>query len=113
MRHIQGDIFLPHDLSPVHARLVLIELRDVTLADAPSTVISLHQLKNQTLIPNGRVHFSFDAPETDASRMLSLRVHVDLNGRGSIGPGDLLTTEAYPVPSAGDVGPLVIKVFPV
>ena len=103
MRTIQGEILLPSDSPHREARSILIELRDVSVADAPSTVIASTRLTGVACKPGERVPFTLEAPETVKGRMLALRVHVDWDGDGPVSRGDLLTTESIPVPGTGDV----------
>ena len=104
MRTIHGEILLPSDAPHREARSILVELRDVSVADAPSTVVASTRLTGVACKPGGRVPFTLEAPESAKGRMLALRVHVDWDGDGSVSRGDLLTTESIRVPGAGDVG---------
>jgi putative lipoprotein len=108
MRRVFGEIVLPADVPSVTAS-VLVELRDVSVADVPSTVLAATQMR-RVLRPGGVLAFSLEAPEAERSRSLSLRVHVDVDGDGRVSSGDLLTTSSYDVPVAGDRGPLEIRV---
>lgn len=111
MRVVHGNIVLPSDALSLEARVVLIELRDVSILDAPSQVMATQRLEGVPLKPHARIPFSLEVPEVEAARALSLRVHVDVDGDGRVAPGDLLTTAAYPVPTAGDFGPLEVRVM--
>ena len=110
MRPIAGTIVLPADAPARRARRVLIEVRDVSQADAPSTVIAEQALTNVALQPHGRIGFHLDVPEVGAARTLSLRVHVDLDGSGQTKTGDLLTVASQPVPNRGPATALTVPV---
>ena len=43
-------------------------------------------------------------------RMLALRAHVSLDGTDAVSRGDAISTERYPVPEAGDVEGLEVRV---
>jgi putative lipoprotein len=89
---------------------VIIEVRDVSVADAPSTMIAARRLRRVALRPGRRIPFALEVPEVAASQSLSVRVHVDVDGDGRMGPGDLLSTRAYPVAATGPLGMLQIAV---
>jgi putative lipoprotein len=110
MRSVKGEIVLPADAPEREAKTVLIEVRDVSVADAPSQVVATTRLANIECRPNERIPFELPTPEAPASRMLAVRVHVDWDGDGSVSSGDLLTTESIPVPVAGFVGALRVPV---
>ena len=92
------------------AAALIIEVRDVSVADAPSTVLASRRLRRVKLRPGGRIPFALEVPEAAASQSLSMRVHVDVDGDGRVGAGDLLSTRAYPVAATGPVGALQIAV---
>jgi putative lipoprotein len=89
---------------------VLIEVHDVSFADAPSTVVAKKKLERVPLSPNGRIRFALPVPEVDVARTLALQVHVSSKGSERVSPGDLLTTTAYPLPNNGEPPPLEVRV---
>ena len=104
MRSVQGELVLPDAVQEPHADRVLIEVRDVSLADAPSTVVASTVLEDVPLTPQGVIEFELDAPDAEPGHTLALSVHVDIDGSGAIGAGDLITTVHVPVPASGPVG---------
>jgi uncharacterized lipoprotein YbaY len=75
-------------------------LEDATEADAPARVVATEQTTG--------VSRAFGASETipfavhaegplDPSRSYYLRVHIDVRGTGSVGKGDFVTTQSYPI----------------
>jgi putative lipoprotein len=110
MRTIKGEIVLPPNAPSVKAGRIIVEIRDVSLADAPSTVVAERQLDNVSLKPGGRIKFRIPVPEVNADRTLSVRVHVSLDGSGVTKSGDLLSTAYHPVPSTGKPAPLEVPV---
>ena len=101
MRKISGQIVIPSDCPIINGAKILIEVRDVSRADAPSIVVAHSQLVDVNLQPNDRIPFSLDVPEVSESQSLNLRIHISLAGDFDIKSGDLLTTRSYPVPSRG------------
>jgi putative lipoprotein len=110
MRTITGEIILPEKTPAVNAGQVIIEVRDISLADVPSQLIAEKRLDNVALKPHGRINFSILVPEVEANRTLTLRVHISLDGSGRMKSGDLLTTATYPIPNTGTPAPLEVPV---
>lgn len=97
MRKLRGHILLPDNAPAAKAGMVLVELRDVSVADAPSKVVASQKRKQVPLKPGAKLPFELNVPDVDPSRSLSLRAHVSLAGEDRTASGDLLTTESYPV----------------
>jgi putative lipoprotein len=110
MRTVRGEIILPEKTPAVNAGQVIIEVRDISLADVPSQLIAEKRLDNVALRPHGRINFSIPVPEVEGNRTLTLRVHVSLDGSGRAKSGDLLTTAIYPLPNTGTPLPLQVSV---
>lgn len=110
MRIIAGEIALPANCPVKKGAMVLIEIRDVSLIDAPSIVVAHTKLTNVNIQPGGRVVFSLLVPEVSDNRSLEIRVHISLSRNGRIKPGDLLTTASYPVPTRGTLDCIVVPV---
>ena len=102
MRTVTGNIILPANISAAKTGHVLIEVRDVSLADAPSALVAEKWLENLPLQPNGQIPFKICVPEVEPNRTLSLRVHISLDRSGRMNAGDLLTTTNYTIPNTGD-----------
>ncbi|MFJ7154804.1 YbaY family lipoprotein [Streptomyces sp. NPDC101118] len=94
---VRGFVALPPDAPSVVAARVLVEVRDVSLADAPSTVVGAQVQTDVPLSPGGRIAFGVEVAALDPAASYGLRVHVDLSGTGLLEPGDLINTEAVPV----------------
>ena len=110
MRTISGEITVPVNCPSATGAAILIEVRDVSLADAPSTVIAHMKLTNINLHPDDRFAFSLAVPEIENTRSLTLRVHISLSDSDRVRPGDLLTTASYPVPLRGTASGMVVPV---
>jgi putative lipoprotein len=104
VRTISGEIVLPPDASAGHAKTVTIEIRDVSEADAPSTVVASKTLHRVALTPGARIPFSFKAPAVPGRR-LALRVQIDpaSTTRALAGAGGYLTTQSIGVDAEGNV----------
>jgi putative lipoprotein len=110
MRTISGEIALPADVAGTHATSILIELRDVSVADAPSQVIASKTLRRKPLSAGARIPFSIEAPDA-RGRHLALRVHI-VSGGGTrgLGGGEYLSTQTIAVPAEGDAADVVVPV---
>ncbi|MFH8680369.1 YbaY family lipoprotein [Streptomyces lydicus] len=97
-RLVRGVVALPAETPATPAARVLVEVRDVSLADAPSTVVAAQVLTDVPLAPHGRFPFSVEVPDLDPAATYGLRVHIDLAGTGSVESGDLINTRSITVP---------------
>ncbi|MFJ5556837.1 YbaY family lipoprotein [Streptomyces sp. NPDC093250] len=91
---VTGRVALPPDAPSGRAAAVLVEVRDVSQADAPSTVVGAQLQTDVQLSPGGRVPFRVQVPGLDPAARYGLRVHVDRSGSGTVEPGDLLSMRA-------------------
>jgi uncharacterized lipoprotein YbaY len=110
MRTITGKIILPPNVAATKADEVTIEVRDVSEADALSTVVAERRLKDVALKPNGEIKFKLSVPDVGPNRSLAMRVHVGLDGSGRVKSGDLLTTAHISVPNMGKAEHLEVPV---
>ena len=111
-RSVSGQIVLPPD-APEKAGAVVVQVEDVSRADAPSTVVAEQRLEHVPLRDRDHLDFAIDVP-ADAINprgMYSLRAHVDTSGSGSVERGDLVSTQSYPVLTGGapDLARIVVK----
>ena len=81
----------------------MVEVRDVTYADARAPVVAGIALPGVEVHPHARIPFDLTAPEAQADQQLSLECYVDITGGPSLAAGDLVTTQSVPVPPDGDV----------
>ncbi|WP_406397212.1 YbaY family lipoprotein [Streptomyces sp. NBC_00879] len=96
-RTVSGFVSLPPDAPTGPANRLLVEVRDVSRADAPSTVVGAQIQSDIPLAPGGRVPFSVKVPDLDPTASYGLRVHVDVAGTEIVEAGDLISTQATPV----------------
>lgn len=110
MREIIGEIVIPSDCLGINGATVLIEVRDVSRADALSSVVAQSRLIDVTFRPGDRIPFSLTVPDVLDAQSLDLRVHISCTGINDIMSGDFLTTRSYPIPSRGAVGHISVLV---
>ncbi len=110
VRRIRGELVFPNDAPPGMAARAVVELRDVSVMDQPSRVVTRTALQNLPVGPGGRVPFEIEAMEAPQADALALRVVVFMNvnadGVAAAGGGDYLSTASHPVPPTGDVNGL-------
>jgi putative lipoprotein len=110
MRNQTGRLTLPANVPATSAGLVLVEVRDVSEADAPSVVVAELRLRDVPLAPHGQIPFQLRVPDVPSNRVLSVRAHISTDGSGQVKAGDLLTIAHLPVPSTGTPEPLDVPV---
>ena len=98
MKEYKGKILLPANAPSWQAQKIFIEVRDVSLADAPSILIAKEQLNDIKLTPDKKISFEIRVPEVESKQSLSFRVHISKDGDDRVKPGDLITTINYPLP---------------
>jgi uncharacterized lipoprotein YbaY len=103
MRKLHGVIRFPESIPTSHAEWILVEVRDTTMIDAPSRVVAEIRMAHILVAANKFIPFDLEIPSADSRHSLSLRIHVDISGRGRVTGGDLLTTELYPIEGNNDI----------
>jgi putative lipoprotein len=101
MAVVQVTAVVPAGAPARTAARVAAEVRDTSLADAPSVVVGTEIREAVPVAPGARLVFRIGVPEPDPRRSYGVRVHVDMDGDGAVGPGDLLSTQAHPVLTGG------------
>jgi hypothetical protein len=90
--------------------LFLVEVRDVSLMDAPSIVVAETRAADVPIEPGRRIAFELSAPDAEPGRSLAVRAHLSLDGTPGVSAGDLISVTHLPLPSSGDVDSLEIPV---
>jgi uncharacterized lipoprotein YbaY len=91
---------------------VYVRLRDVSLLDSPSKVISQTEIRHVKHSKNKstKVKFSLHGEVKDKRRTYSVSAHVDVDHDGEIGLGDFINTKSYPVLTFGHQNRIYIHV---
>lgn len=102
-RLVRGEIMLPHDVTPFTPAHVLIELEDISRADAPSQVMARLLLAPRELREDDLIPFTIEvtASALNEQHLYSIRVHIDASGSGQVERGDYITVQSYPVLTRG------------
>lgn len=98
----------PASAAPGVASRVLLEVRDVSVADQPSVVVASQELRGVPVAPDTSVHFELSVPNMPPQRSLSMRVQVNMSPGPPTPAGEYLTTAATAVPSTGEVSGLIV-----
>lgn len=102
-RVVHGEIELPPDATAFTPAHVLVELEDISRADAPSQVVVCLQVVPGELRGGDLIPFALEVPvgALNERHLYSVRVHVDVSGSGEVERGDYITTQSYPVLTRG------------
>lgn len=102
-RIVRGEVVLPETEFGEGYGIVIVEVEDVTRADAPSAVIAEYRRAGVLLRKGASVPFAVPVPEdaVDERKHYSIRVHVDLTGSGEVEVGDFVSTASHPVLTHG------------
>jgi uncharacterized lipoprotein YbaY len=102
-RVIRGEITIPPDAPPFTPAQAVVELEDISRADAPSEVVARLKLTPGELRGGDVISFTLDVPadKLNESHLYSVRVHLDLTGSQEIKVGDYITVQSYPVLTRG------------
>jgi putative lipoprotein len=80
----------------------VLEVRDVSLADAPSVLMADSVHESVAVGPGTRLPFHMRLPEAAPSASWALRAQVDVHGAGRSTGAVYLTTAHWPVAPVGD-----------
>lgn len=110
MRTVRGEIILPANAPRLTAHELVVEVLDISYADAPAKPVTQSSQKRVALAPHGRLPFSLECPEVARNRSLTLRATIHLAEGTGLKAGDLLTTTSYPVAPTGTPPPYQLRV---
>jgi putative lipoprotein len=102
-RVVRGDVVVPASGAPHEAAELVVQVEDVSRADAPSVVVGEQRRRGVRLHPGGVLEFEVEVPadRVDPGASYSVRAHLDVSGSGEVEKGDLLSTQSYPVLTGG------------
>jgi putative lipoprotein len=102
-RTVQGEIVLPDTDIPSESANLVVQVEDVSRADAPSVVVADQRQPGVPLRSGATLPFAVEVPEeiVDERDSYSVRVHIDVTGSGEVESGDLISTQSYPVLTRG------------
>jgi putative lipoprotein len=100
---VRGEVVVPPDAAPAGEADLVVEVEDVSRADAPSQVIGTLRVEGVEVAPGATLPFAVEVPAdaVDERRFYSVRAHVDVSRSGTVERGDLLSTRSYPVLTRG------------
>jgi len=102
---VTGRIVLPATgPCPSRAALLVVRVEETSRADAAATVLAEWRRTDVALPgPGDPVPFAIEVPAglVDRRARYTVRAHVDVSGTGDVTQGDLVSTRAHPVLTAG------------
>ena len=102
-RTVRGEIVLPRDDLPAETANLIVQVEDVSRADAPSVIIAEQRQAVASLRSGAALPFTIEVPAelVDERDDYSVRVHIDVSGSGEVEVSDLVSTQSYPVLTRG------------
>jgi putative lipoprotein len=102
-RTVRGEVILPSADFVAATADVIVQVEDVSRADAPSGVIAENRRSGVPLRGGAVIPFVVDVATelVDERRSYAVRVHGDVSGTGEVSVGDLVSTQSYPVLTRG------------
>lgn len=102
-RIVRGEVVVPPVVMPAEAAELVVQVEDVSRADAPSIVVGEQRLHAVRLEGGAVLPFAVEVPAglVDVRHSYSVRAHIDISGSGEVEIGDLVSTQSYPVLTRG------------
>lgn len=100
---VHGEVVLPKGEVQAPSGDVIVQVEDVSRADAASIVVGEKRQKHVSLDDGVVIPFTIEipAPLIDERHSYSVRVHIDMSGSGQVRVGDMVSTQTYPVLTRG------------
>ena len=90
-------VLLPYRIDLPDTARLRVEVRDVSLLDAPSVTLCSRDLTQLSVDGKVLATLELEVPAGDEHRTLNVWAHLSLSGEEQIKKGDFLTTRAYPI----------------
>ena len=99
---VRGQVVLPNVELPNQTADLIVQVEDVSRADAPSQVVGEQRVSGVAVRAGQVLPFEIEIPgQVDPNRSYSVRAHVDMTGSGKVETGDFITVQSYPVLTQG------------
>jgi putative lipoprotein len=100
---VSGQVVLPDVELAGKTADFIIQVEDVSRADAPSAVVGEQRVSRVPLQAGMVFPFSIAIPAKNIipNHSYAVKVHVDISGSGKIEKADLITMQSYPVLTQG------------
>lgn len=110
MRRVTGAVVPQPGVSEGIADHLLVEVRDVSLLDAPSRVVAQVRYEAVPVAPGTGIPFELDVPDAPPGSSLAVRAHLARGPGETVRQGDALSTVSVDVPASGSIGGLHVPV---
>lgn len=100
---VQGEIIFDEKPLPFTKATISVRLEDTSFLDASAKVILEQQIGDipDQAVQEGKITFSLYGEIPDKRATYIVRVSVDVDGDGTVGKGDYISMESYPVLTYG------------
>lgn len=112
MPRVEGFVLLPESEPALYRAQVRVLVEETGRADAASTVLAEQVISGipQAQIKAGRLPFVLEVDSPAPQADCSIRAHIDLDGDGSVSPGDYVSVEHIPLPESPQAAPIAVAV---
>ncbi len=114
-RAIHGEVILPTSGVNAGPADVIVQVEDISRADAPSIVVGEERKSGVWVKPGDVLPFTIEIPAANVNNAhnYSVRAHISRSKSRDVEAGDLLSTQTYPVLTRGYGDTVRVKVRPV
>ena len=110
MRRVAGAVILPPEVPQGIADHLVVEVRDVSMLDAPSKVVAQIRYQAVPIEPGARIPFELDVPDAPPGGTLAVRAHLARDPGETVRRGDGLSTASLELPGSGSIVGLDVPV---
>ena len=111
---VKVKVLLRNQVSLPDAAVCRVEVRDVSLLDAPSVTVCSHQAPATKISGITLLTEILEVPDNDlVGRHLNVWAHLSLTGSKRVQSGDYITMQAYPIRAAVSTVSVVVELQPV
>jgi len=111
---VKVKVLLRNQVSLPETAVCRVEVRDVSLVDAPSITVCSHQVPVKKISGITLLIEELEVPNNNiVGRNLNVWVHLSLTGSKQVQSGDYITTQAYPISATVSAVSVVVELQPV
>ena len=109
---VKVKVLLRDQLSLPETAVCRVEVRDVSLLDAPSITLCSYQRPATRISGITVVSATLEVPDRDlVGRHLNVWAHLSLTGSKRVQTGDYITMQAYPVRTTASTDSVVVELY--
>ncbi|MGO7733235.1 YbaY family lipoprotein [Rhizobium leguminosarum] len=96
VEHYAGHVVLPADTPVAENANLVVEIRDVSLTDAPAPLMATVAIRGVGIGPGVSIPFSLDGPVVPPGRSFAFQAYLRTGDLGATSSPDFLTTQSIP-----------------